>query len=430
MKNVLVGEVWICSGQSNMAWRLAASRDPKLEALAANYPLIRMITLPRQASPEPKDNFESEWKICNPENAPEFSAVGYFFARTVHQAIQIPVGMINTSWGGTPSEAWTRPAVMKAEASLEPLFERWEARIKAWEDGSTKEKYQKALENWEEKVEEIKKKNNKLKGQRKKPLPLPRKPRAPSDETRHHHRPGNLYHGMIAPLIPVAFRGAIWYQGESNASRAHQYRTLFPMMIKNWRQDFGQGDFPFYWVQLANFRDKVDEPDDSDWAELREAQHGALSLPNTGEAVIIDLGQARDIHPKNKQDVGKRLARWALNKEYGQDVEISGPVYASHEIKGDKTVIQFDHAAGGLKFFDKQEGRGFAVAGENRKWAWAEAKIVGKDKVELKAESVKKPVAVRYNWAANPDGNLYNSAGLPTSPFRTDDWPGVTEENH
>jgi sialate O-acetylesterase len=230
---------------------------------------------------------------------------------------------------------------------------------------------------------------------------------------------------MIAPLIPFAIQGAIWYQGESNAGRAYQYRKLFPAMITNWRQDWGQGNFPFLFVQLANFMAVEPEPVDSAWAELREAQLTTLALPNTGMAVIIDIGEARDIHPKNKQDVGKRLALWALAKTYGKKPVYSGPIYKSKRIEGNKITLEFEHVGGGLVGSGGETLNGFAVAGADRKFVWADAKIAG-DTVVVSSDKVSEPAAVRYGWANNPVCNLYNKEGLPASPFRTDDWPGVT----
>jgi sialate O-acetylesterase len=240
--------------------------------------------------------------------------------------------------------------------------------------------------------------------------------------------PTVLFNGMIAPLVPYGIKGAIWYQGESNAGRAYQYRKLLPAMIGDWRNHWGEGDFPFYIVQLANWQPLQTQPGDSDWAELREAQSmTAKNVPHSGEAVIIDIGDAGDIHPKDKQDVGKRLALVALDKDYGKKVEYSGPVYKSMQVEGDKIVLSFDHLGGGLTV-KGEKPEGFAIAGEDRKWVWGDAKIVG-NAIVVSSPQVPKPVAVRYAWHINPICNLYNKAGLPASPFRTDDWPGVTINN-
>jgi len=230
---------------------------------------------------------------------------------------------------------------------------------------------------------------------------------------------------MIAPLIPYGIQGAIWYQGESNAGRAYQYRTLFPAMIKNWRNDWGQDDFPFLFVQLANFLAVNSEPAESAWAELREAQLMTLSLPNTGMAVIIDIGEANNIHPKNKQDVGKRLALWALAGSYGKKLVYCGPIYKSMRVEGNKIILHFNHVGGGLFADGGGPLKGFAIAGADRKFVWADAKIDG-DTVVVSSGKVSEPVAVRYAWANNPVCNFYNKEGLPASPFRTDDWPGIT----
>jgi len=250
----------------------------------------------------------------------------------------------------------------------------------------------------------------------------------PDAPDKNPQRPASLYNAMIAPLIPYAIRGAIWYQGESNAGRAYQYRTLFPNMIADWRKNWGQGDFPFLFVQLANFRAVKDRPAGSDWAELREAQTMTLNLPQTGQAVIIDIGEAKDIHPKNKQDVGLRLSLAAQSLVYGRQIVYSGPMYESLKLEGGKARVKFKHVGGGLVAKDGKL-TGFAIAGENKKFVWADATIDG-DCVVLSSKEVEVPVAVRYAWADNPVCSLYNKEGLPGCPFRTDDWPGVTKDKN
>ena len=259
------------------------------------------------------------------------------------------------------------------------------------------------------------------------------RPRAPRNQLTGQHRPANLYNGVLRPILGYTIRGAIWYQGESNASRAYQYRDLFPLMIQTWRDEWGQGDFPFYWVQLADYRGEVDAPAESDWAELREAQTmTAARLPNTGQAVITDLGEAADIHPRNKQGVAKRLARLALANEYGYDIVADSPTYQSMKVAGDRVTVSFSQTGRGLDTFDVQKPIGFAIAGEDRNFVAADARLVDTnndrmmDAVEVWSESVEAPVAVRYAWADNPVCNLQNTDGLPATPFRTDDWPGVT----
>jgi len=257
---------------------------------------------------------------------------------------------------------------------------------------------------------------------------VPNQPRAPRNPLTGQHRPGNLYAGVLKPTIGYGIRGAIWYQGESNSGRAYQYRHLFSKMIQHWRDEWKQGDFPFYWVQLADFRNEVDQPQDSAWAELREAQTMTMDkLKNTGEAVIIRLGEGRDIHPRNKQDVGKRLARWALAKDYGIEIPYQSPRYKSMEKKGNKIVVTFDHVGSTLYTFDVNEPIGFTIAGADKKFVNAKARLIGKDKVEVWSDEVKDPASVRYAWADNPICNLQTREGLFVTPFRTDDWDGVTK---
>jgi sialate O-acetylesterase len=412
IKNIMAGEVWVCSGQSNMQWSVQASANAKEEIAAADYPNIRLFTVTRKVAQEPQSDCEGSWTSCSPETVPGFSAVGYFFGRELHKELNVPIGLIHTSWGGTPAEAWTRREVLDAGADFEPILTRYAERIAAFPKAL--EEHGRKVESWKQAVEEAK-------AEGKQP---PRRPRAPLGPG-HPHSPAGLYNAMIAPLIPYAIQGAIWYQGESNAGRAYQYRKLFPAMITNWRNDWGRGDFPFLFVQLANFMAVKPEPGESAWAELREAQSMTLSLPNTGMATIIDIGEAKDIHPKNKQDVGKRLALWALARTYEKKLVYSGPIYKSMKADGNKVVLEFDHVGGGLVGLDDEPLKGFAIAGADRKFVWADAGIEG-GTVVVSSESISEPVAVRYGWADNPVCNLYNKEALPASPFRTDNWPGVT----
>lgn len=410
--NILVGEVWICSGQSNMQWSVQASNNAKAEIAAAEYPNIRLFTVQREVAQQPQSDCKGEWTACSPETVPDFSAVGYFFGRELHQKLGVPVGLIHTSWGGTPAETWTRRGVLKSDMDFRPILDRYDDAIK---------KYPHAKKEYEQKVGQWKRAVEKAKAEGKNPPRRPREPFGPG----HPHSPSGLYNAMIAPLIPYGIQGVIWYQGESNAGRAYQYRKLFPAMIKNWRKDWKLGDFPFLFVQLANFKAVKPDPDESDWAELREAQFLTLAVPNTGMATIIDIGEADDIHPKNKQDVGRRLALWALAKTYGKDLVYSGPLYKSMEIKGNRIVLHFDHVGGGLVAGGGEPLKGFAIAGADRKFVWADARIED-DTVIVSSDQVAEPAAVRYAWADNPICNLTNKAGLPASPFRTDQWPGVT----
>ncbi len=408
-KDVLIGEVWICSGQSNMQWSVAQANDPDLETLAAKFPNLRLITVPQVGTQEPQDSFDGQWQACTPETAATFSAVGFFFGRQLHQTLDVPVGLIDNAWGGSAAEAWVSRDVLESKEAYVPLLNHWDDLAKTTD-------YASEVARWEEKLEQWKKTK---KGNA---------PQRPRDVLAGQHRPANLYNGCLKPIIGYTVRGAIWYQGETNAGRAEQYRDLFPLMIQSWRDEWDQGPFPFYWVQLADYLQEAPTPGDSSWAELREAQTLTMSqLANTGEAVIVNLGEASDIHPKNKQDVGKRLARWALAKDYGYDIAYRSPIYSSMQIKDDgRALLTFEHVGGGLDLFDVQTPIGFTIAGEDREFVSAQAKIVDKTQIEVWSDAVKNPVAVRYAWADNPVCNVQSVEGLPLTPFRTDQWPGVT----
>lgn len=423
IKNILIGQVWLCSGQSNMQWPVKDSKDAEKEILEANWPDIRLFTVQRKSSPIPLEDTIGKWVICSPENVSEFSAVGYFFGREIHKKINAPLGLINASFGGTPAQSWTRKEILTEDIDLNWYWQR-DKKILA-----DKEKFQieydQRIKEWEKAKEAAKDAGKEL----------PKQPRLPN-ELNDKNRSSMLYNAMIHPLIPFAIKGVIWYQAESNVGDAVLYRKLFPAMIKNWREDFNQGDFPFYYVQLAGFgkhmkKTSLGKPDltvppDSNRPLLREAQLKTLSLPNTGMVVTIDIGDVNNIHPKNKQDVGKRLALWALAKDYGfMDIVYSGPLYKNIKIEGDKARISFEHTCSGL-MVKGDSIKGFAIAGADKKFVWANAKIDG-DTVLVWSEQVKKPVAVRYGWADWIDCNLYNKAGLPTSPFRTDEFSNMAE---
>ena len=420
--DVLVGEVWICSGQSNMQWDVSQSNDADLEIKTAKFPKIRLISVPQVGTQAPQNDFNGKWEVCSPETVGKFSAVGYFFGRQLHQTLDVPIGLIDDAWGGSACEAWIRRDTLAADQRYKPLLDMWDERERNFPQA--KAEYETKLAEWKVAAE-------KAKADGKQP---PQPPQNPAGQMAGNHRPANIYNGVLKPTIGYGIRGAIWYQGESNAGRAYQYRDLFPLMIKSWRDEWAQGEFPFYWVQLADFLAEKPEPGDSAWAELREAQTMTMSkLPNTGEAVIIDIGEGRDIHPRNKQGVANRLARWALAKDYGVPIAHRSPQYKSMEQQGNKIVLTFDHAGGGLYSFDVHEPRGFAIAGADKKFVWAKAKLVGdsqiKTQVEVFSDAIADPAAVRYAWADNPVSNLYSKEGLPVTPFRTDDWPGITANN-
>jgi sialate O-acetylesterase len=410
--NVMVGEVWLCSGQSNMQWSVSSSNDADLEALLADHPNIRLISLPQVGKQTPQRSFNGQWEAATPQTVPQFSGVGYFFGKILEEALDMPIGLIDNAWGGSACEAWIRRDLLAADERYKPLLDKWEKTEAEYDFAKLTATYQAKLATWKE---------NGKKG---------KAPRAPRNILAGQHRPANLYNGVLKPILGYGMRGAIWYQGESNAGRAYQYRHLFPLMISSWREEWGQGDFPFYWVQLADFRDEQAEPGDSQWAELREAQTMTLSLPNTGQAVITDLGESHDIHPKDKQNVARRLARLALAQDYGIEIAHQSPRYASIEKGGRGMLVKFEHVGGGLDSFDVRKPLGIAIAGEDRKFVWAEAQIKGKDTLEVWSLAVKEPVAVRYAWSDNPVCNLQSREGLPVTPFRSDDWPGVTVDSH
>jgi sialate O-acetylesterase len=346
-----------------------------------------------------------------------FSAVGYFFGRQLHQTLGVPVGLINNAWGGSAAEAWVKRDKLAAHPTLKVLHEKWQKEEANYENA--KAEFEKKLAEWTAAATSAKAEG--------KPEPGG-KPQHPDGRMKGNARPGNIHSGVLTPSIGYGIRGAIWYQGESNAGRAYQYRDLFPFMIQSWRDEWGLGDFPFYWVQLADFKAEKVEPAESDWAELREAQTMTMkALPNTGEAVIIDIGEGKDIHPKNKQDVAKRLARWALTETYKvPGIPCRSPIYTAMEKQGPKAVLSFDNVAGGWRPFDVAEPVGFTIAGADRKFVAAQAKILPDGRIEVWSDAVAEPVAVRYAWADNPVCNMYSAAGLPLTPFRTDDFPGVT----
>jgi sialate O-acetylesterase len=369
--NVLVGEVWICSGQSNAEWNVASSILPEVERELAKYPKIRMIKVNHNPSEKPVDDIAGTWQTCSPDTVSNFSAIGYFFARHLQTELDVPVGIISTNWGGTICEAWTSKEKLGTDPDFAPILQR-------------SEKFQ----------------------------------------------PGNpnqasvLFNGMINPIIPYGIRGAIWYQGESNVGRAAQYRKLFPAMITDWRERFGQGDFPFLFVELAPYR-----YGNNLLPELWDAQLKTLALKNTGMCVTTDITTVNDIHPPNKQDVGRRLALWALANTYEKGMlPFSGPLYESMTVEGNKIRVKFKHSAGlWTRNQDRVTATHFTIAGEDQKFVEAKAKVEG-ETVVVESDKVAKPVAVRFAWNELAEPNFFNWARLPASPFRTDDFPLLTKD--
>jgi sialate O-acetylesterase len=422
--DVLVGEVWVCSGQSNMQWAVNQANDPDLEKAAARFPNIRLISVPQVGTQEPQHTFKGAWQVCSPETVGDFSAVGYFFGRQLHQTLGVPVGLIDNAWGGSAAEAWVRRDKLEAHPTLATIHEKWVKEEAKFDEA--KAEFEKKLAAWKAGADKAKAEGKPEPGGK----PDPRQ--HPAERMKGNARPGNIHSGVLMPSIGYGIKGAIWYQGESNAGRAYQYRELFPLMIKTWREEWGLGDFPFYWVQLADFKAEKAEPAESDWAELREAQTMTMkALPKTGEAVIIDLGEGKDIHPMNKQGVAKRLARWALAETYGVGgIACRSPLYKGMEKDGARIVLAFDHLPNGKGWrpFDVNEPIGFTIAGADRTFVPAKARIRDDGRIEVWSDAVAEPVAVRYAWADNPVCNLYAGNGLPLTPFRTDDFPGVTAD--
>ena len=366
INDILVGEVWICGGQSNMQWALKQSEGGSEAIENSANDQLRLLTVPRKgADDKPQTNVNAHWVVSSPQTTADFTGVGYFFGRDLQKQLKVPVGLISSNVGGTTAEQWMSKEAIDSNPDLKDMS----------------------------------------------------KPQGAS----------MLYNGMIAPLASYAIQGVIWYQGESNASRAYQYRKLFPAMIKNWRDAFGQGDIPFLFVQIAPYDPDRKNASDSIWAEIRDAQlYASQNVPNTALIVTTDVGDEVDIHPKKKEPVGHRLALAARAVAYGEKIEHSGPLYDKMKIDGNKVTLWFKHTGGGLVAKDGPL-TGFTIAGEDQKFHPATATIDG-DMVVVTSDAVKNPVAVRYGWLGNPKVNLWNRDGLPASPFRTDSFPITTQD--
>lgn len=398
LHDVLVGDVWVASGQSNMEFPMTELNNAEAEIAAARNPKIRFFLVKHRPSDYPRSDVEAKtWALCTPESAAESSAVAYYFARDLQQRLNVPIGLLESFWGGTPAESWTSLHTLSSDASLMPVFASRSKTVDAEETVGLR--LEQAERDYQKAVEQTK---------------ADGKPEAgrPWHPDFNAWAPSALFNGMIAPLTNFPIRGVIWYQGEANSGeRAPLYAHLFQSMITDWRRAWNEGDFPFLFVQIANW---TTEPDGR-WPEVRDAQRRALALRNTGMAVTIDIGDAVDIHPKNKLDVGLRLARAARAISFGEKVEWSGPLYRALTREDHALRVWFDHAAG----LTARGGPlvGFEVAGADGKYVTADAKIDGAT-VIVSSTSVPEPVSVRYAWAANPACNLDNKEGLPASPFR------------
>ena len=422
VKDVLFGDIWICAGQSNMEFGLGSSDNGGTVVAAATNGFIRLLNVKSPQSPWPVTDIPNGWVRCSPQSVGGFSAVGYFFGAMIQKETGVPIGLIGNAWGGTQIEPWTNMEGAK-------LIPDYAAAVKGYEKNLIDYRQQLAMAvdpvaQWVAEARAAKAKGEMV------PLPpvsmWPAQPASPLS---------SIYNGRVAPLVPYGIKGALWYQGEANGGEGETYYNKMCALIGGWRQVWGQGDFSFYFAQLANWQAANEVPGGGDgWSNLRMAQLKSLKIPRTGMAVVIDIGDAADIHPRNKEDVGNRLAFWALKNDYGQTNRVcSGPLYKAMTVAGDKIRVSFDYADNGL-IVGKKAGHGpavendagklqrFAIAGEDKKWFWADAVIEG-SVVVVSCPAVPAPVAVRYAFSMNPAGcNLYNAEGLPASPFRTDNW--------
>ncbi|MSU69889.1 MAG: sialate O-acetylesterase [Opitutaceae bacterium] len=428
LRDVVVGEVWLCSGQSNMFYpvfdpptsRIYKAADghgvdlqnAAAEVAAAKFPLIRQFEIGRVVAETPAASAKGEWAVCSPEAVGRFTAVGYFFARDIHQELGVPVGIINSTRSGTQIESWMSPAALASDPAFKVVGERWQKTLAGYSEN--KAAYDLLLAAWTKAEAAALAQGTAAHSAFLKMDPKPSAPQGPGSSL----TPAGLFNGMINPLLPYAIQGVLWYQGESNAPRAGEYHALFAAMITAWRTHFGQGDFPFYWVSLANFGNPSDQTG-KNYAFLREAQAQALTLPNTGQALAIDIGDRDNIHPANKQEVGRRLALLAKTRIYGFPGEDTGPTFARANRVGATLRVRFTHGAG-LTARDKPV-RSLEVAGADKEFHPATAKII-RDTLLVSTPAVKEPVAVRYAWSNSPEANLYNGAGLPAVPFRSDKW--------
>lgn len=409
VRDVLVGEVWLCSGQSNMELRVPRVDNAAAEIAAADYPLIRHVKIARAISRQPATGAGGAWEVCSPETVSNFSAIAYFFGRELHRRLGVPVGLIHSSWGGTQIESWMSAGALRSSPFWPAIQARWQERLDEYPARLAAHK--KAKTKWERESAEAKKQNR---------APAKQAPRAPEGDG-SRWMPAALYNGMIHPLLPLAARGVIWYQGETNAARPAEYADLFPRMIGQWREDFALEQLPFYFVQLANLTRKSDSTGQL-WALQREAQMAGLQQPDTGAAITIDIGNSNDIHPGNKQEAGRRLALIALARTYGLGGEYSGPVFERVARDGNRLCVFFTHAKGlnariaGLP--------GFEIAGHDKTWHSAQARIDG-ETVWLTSDAVPEPVHARYAWHNDPPSSLYNESGLPAPPFRSERPPAA-----
>ncbi|NLX58484.1 MAG: sialate O-acetylesterase [Phycisphaerae bacterium] len=407
VKNVLVGDVWFCSGQSNMYWPVRNSANAKEEMAAADWPQIRLFEVAKDAAARPREDVYGSWRVCSPQTVGGFSAAAYYFARRLHQELNVPIGLIHASWAASSAHPWTSAEGLAADPKVKAFAESLMKQT-----GPSLEKF---AQEFEPQWAEWAKAAAQARADGKQP------PARPEVSFKHdvRHVPSALFNGMVAPLARMPVKGVIWYQGENDAHRGMFYQSIFESLIRDWRTQWKQEEMPFLFVQLASHMARQPQPSESKWAELRAAQAAATRLPHTAMACAIDIGEADNIHPSNKQDVGLRLALGALHVAYGKDLVYSGPVLKSWKADGGTAVLRFDHVGGGLEVRGERL-TGFAVAGPDKKFVWAEATVKG-GTVIVTSDSVSDVRAVRYAWADNPECNLYNKERLPAVPFRTDE---------
>ncbi len=406
LKDVLIGEVWLGSGQSNMAMTVDRALDPDKMKSEADQPLIRMFKEDSSASPTVQLDSKGQWTVCSPKTVGGYSATLYFFGKEVQRRLQIPVGLINSSVGGTPIESWIHADAQANDPALKEAFNQQQKADEQFNPEEAKKRYEEAVERWKKQVAKAKEAGT----------PAPKKPTDPLVQRQRRGNSGGLFNGKIAPLVPYTLRGVVWYQGEANAQpgKGKLYRHQLALLVNDWRSRWGD-ELPFAWVQLPNL-----DRDGEDWCLVRESMLKTLSLPKTGMAIAVDIGEAKDIHPKNKQEVGRRLALWALGNVYNlKGFATSGPLPTGSSVRKSEMVVTFSHAEG-LKARDGSL-TGFMIAGEDKQWKQATAKVEGSS-VVVSSPEVSKPVAVRYAWSPYPTCNLVNGDGLPASPFRTDEW--------
>ncbi len=410
--DILIGDVWLASGQSNMAMPVSRALNPEKELSEADYPMLRVFTVTRKSSPEPLDHCTGTWEKSSRETAGKFSATAWFFGREIHLEAGVPIGLIVSAWSGSAIEAWVSHEVQAEQSYLQPLLQSWADKDAAYTPAVAEEEetnHSEALAMWKKAFQTAKAADQ----------PLPKKPRRPIDPRLHHHHPAALFNGMISPILPYAIRGAIWYQGETNgltAESAALYDRQLPLLVNDWRRRWNQGDFPMAWIQLPFVSSQQ-----VDWPTVREAMRLAQeSLPNTGMAVTLDLGEERLLHPLNKQAFAHRLALWARSEVYGEDIPWSGPLPTNFKIKNGKATVTFSHANDGLVINGGESLTGFELRAKDGNWHPAKATI-SKNSILIVSTDVRAPIAIRYAWANHPAANLFNAAGLPATPFQLGD---------